>query len=179
MPEVDMKHLLAVLIASAIGLAAVTAAQAKGPLDAEVSGNGLDSPVRISGPYEGDDIYPLTAQAVDRQLLAGESPYTVAFFTKHPDTGEEVRVFAIEYYPATDLHPAAFNDRDGQFMPSELPWEASAAISDKLDAAIAAQGQASNGADDGFPYWVLVPGMLAGLVLAGAGGGYWLRRGSR
>lgn len=175
-----MRLALAALLAAGIGIFAVSATDAKGPLDMEVTGNGIPDPVRIAGPFEGDDIYPLTAKAVDRKLLAGEQPYTVAFFMKHPDTGEDVRVFAIEYYPATDTHPAAFNDREGQFMPGNLPWEAPPALVTELDAAIGpALPAAENTGDDGFPYWVLVPGMFAGLVLAGAGGRYWLRRPGR
>ena len=115
---------LGIIPAAVALLLVVSSVQAKGPVEIEVSGGGLQETLKIDGMVTIEELYPLVPTSVDRDALEGEQPYTVTFVAVQEPAGERFPVFELEYYPATEDHPAAFNDRNGNFVSINWPWEA-------------------------------------------------------
>jgi hypothetical protein len=172
-----MKALLA-WIAVAAGLAALTGiAQAKGPMEMEVSGGGLEDTVRVEGEVSIEQLYPLAAvENVRRADLKEESPLTVTLVATDPNSGERIPVFDLEYYPETEEHPAAFNDATGNFVPANYPWAVPAEIEVVIEgagASLISKDEAEGGTSAA---WLLIPAGLVGLVAIGGASGYLRRR---
>ncbi len=180
-----MKRLF-VSIAVATGLLAlVGAAQAKGPVELEVSGGAIEDPVRIEGEVQIDELYPATGyKSVSGAMLEGEEPYAVDVIATDPEAGAEIAIFRLEYYPATETHPATFSDPTGNFVSRDQPWEVPASITGLLEdaGAVAAAGEVvseSGSADESvLAPWMLIPAGVVGLTLIGGFGGYLRRRSS-
>jgi hypothetical protein len=164
--------MLRILIALAVaGLTTflISDAQAKGPLEMEVSGGDLEAPVHPDGQVNSIDVFPLSDGAyLDTPADTSGASYTLTFYV--PDGGEAV--FTLTYYAARGDQPALLRDADG-FYPASATL--TAMVEPVLPASATVTAESGGGTSI---VWYIAP-VIAAMVVLAAAGGMVLRRRSR
>lgn len=164
-----MLRLLTLTTVAIAGLAlAASAALAKGPFEAELSGGDLAAPVPI-GAIEHDWI---DSYERDAPLTQPNHTYTLRLWER-PDGGDRIEWATFTYYPAQEGDTAAIQYPDGHF------GTINGAFARVLDSAIAQQSPAVT--DEGgttLAWWFIPSAVGLGIVLLGGGlaGSRLLRR---
>jgi hypothetical protein len=164
-----MLKLLPITVLALVAWAALAgAAQAKGPMQGELSGGDLAAPVAIGEIQEGwIDSYERDAP------VAQDNAYTLRLWPADqaaPPAGGEWGVF--KYYPAHDGDTAAFQMPDGHF------GTVNGAFAQLLDSEISANRAAPQAEDGGasFNWWYVPSGLALGLIVVGGAAGLLVSR---
>ncbi len=148
------------IAALSIGMFA-TSAQAKGPVEAEVSGGDLKAPIRLNGTIQGGNLF--VNGSLDEPLPPPNNIYTINFLARDAD-GTEFVAWAVAYYPAHAGHPAMFKDDAGIFFPVTGQLETMLAGAGLLDDHPAAPVESGTSAA-----WYALAAALGAVLLLGIG----------
>lgn len=153
--------LIALTIAAlSIGMFA-TSTQAKGPVEAEVSGGDLKAPIRLDGTIDSPDFF--VNGSLDEPLPPPNNIYTIEFLGQG-EGGADVVMWTVDYYPAHAGHPAMFKDDAGIFFPVTGQLETMLAKAGLLDDHPAAPVESGTSAA-----WYALAAALGAVLLLGVG----------
>ena len=170
-----MLKLLTITLATMFAAVALFAgaAQAKGPMNAEVSGGDLTAPIVLERELNPDALFahyiPETGVGyIHPPLPYPEVIYMVQFFMD--EDGERADLFRWTYYPAHDGMAAAVRDDKQNFLavPGDLQQMLNDALPQTVEASASSDGGHGDG-DSGSYVWYLAPSLALGLVVIGGG----------